>query len=530
MRKALVALYLLVLLFSCKKTVVEEVEGDSFRISILPVQMLGFDQYKFSGSLDLRHTADHVEYGLLVSKSVNPTLENGMKFAIGQSQGSIDFVKEVTGLDTGAVYYVRAYASSKTSIQYSSNQTIGKVSPSIYAANTDLNFGRPITIICNLPKLNANSSVKVFLNETPIVITSMSNGIAETVITAEIPDQLTPGTYTLSLSVNNMKISSKAPMKLYEGRWDKIDGPQGRQLWLGQPSDFFVSNDWIYTNTFVYTSSGYYAAFLKYNYKTKEAVRLKHFDGISGLAEASFVQQGNLLHFLCGNSDVWETKGHYVYNTTADSWTREADFPGRARQAAVSILANNKIYFGMGYSPYRLAQKDLEAFVDMWSYDLSTKVWAKQSPFPQTGGKVHNGSFTIGTKLYVVSGTSGTPVDGSENPPGETWCYDTTTDKWSRKADYPGSGAINLSSFAIGNIGYAGMGEERTYNSYEGRAGAGDFYKYEPEKDKWTEISHLPVAVYSPASGTSNNTALVVGTNDSHSYPTFDLFVFKPQK
>lgn len=530
MRKALVALYVLLLLFSCKKTVVEEVEGDSFRISILPVQMLSFDRYTFRGTLDLRHTVSPVEYGLVVSKSINPTIENAMKLLVGQSPGTVDFVKEVSGLDTGAVYYVRAYASSKNTIQYSPNQAIGKVSPSISSVESDLNFGRPIIVVSNLPKLSSNPSVKVLLNDVPVTITSMSEGNDGTIIYAEIPEQLHPGSYTLSLSVNDLKISSKKPMTLFEGRWDRVEAPEGRYLWLGQLAESFVTTDWIYINTFVHETSSYYAAFLKYNYKTKETVRLKHFDNISGLEEASFIQQGNLLHFLGGNSDVYETKGHYVYNTVTDSWTREADFPGRARQAAVSMLANNKIYFGMGFSPARLAVKDVEAFLDMWSYDLSTKVWAKRKPFPVASDRIHNGSFTIGSKLYVVFGPTVTPIDETPISGGETWCYDTETDQWSRKADYPGKGSIHLVSFAIGNVGYAGMGQGRYYDTYYGPNGVEDFYKYDAVKDSWTEISHLHNEVFAPYTGVSNNMGVVVGTMNSSGYPAFDLFVFKPQK
>jgi hypothetical protein len=530
MRKALVALYILVLLTSCKKTIVEEVEGDSFRISILPVLMEGFDHYKFTGTLDLRHAADHVEYGLLLGKSINPTVENAVKLPIGQAGGSVDFTKEVSGLDTGIVYYVRAYGLGKSTVQYSANQIIGKVSPNVYSVEGELNYGRPITIVCNLPKLSSNSTVKVFLNETPVTISAINSGNDGSIMTAEVPDQLSPGKYRLSLAVNNLKIVSRDSLRLFEGRWDQVHDLPGDLGWPTQVADFFLSNDLIYISTLAPSSTGNFEKFQKYNYKTQEIMDLKHFDNSSSLDRTSALQQGNLIHFICGNSDIYPTKRHYVYNTASDSWTHEADFPGGERQSAVSILANNKIYFGMGYSPAMLAVRNVNVFTDMWSYDLNTKVWKKQSPFPEVKGRILNASFTIGTKLYLTGGSEAKTGDASPTSSRETWCYDTTADQWTRKADYPGQGALDYCAFSIGEYGYVGMGESSTYDSYDGRNGANDMFKYDPVKDKWTEVSHLQNPVFSPFCGTNNNTAVVGGGSTINSFPAYKLFVYTSQK
>src|SRR5687768_9813140 len=104
---------------SCKKTSIEHIEGDSFRISILPTKTEGFDNFKITGTLDVRNAANDVEYGLLVAKTINPTPENAIKYKIGSSRNSIDFIYQLSGLDTGAVYYVRAYGISNNKTEYS---------------------------------------------------------------------------------------------------------------------------------------------------------------------------------------------------------------------------------------------------------------------------------------------------------------------------------------------------------------------------------------------------------------------------
>lgn len=533
MRHALLALCLFaIVLLSCKKTIIEEVEGDAFRVSILPVKMEGFDRYKISGTLELRHVTKQVEYGLLLSKSVNPTLENGVKHVLGQAAGSLDFTHELSGLDTGAVYFVRAYAVTEQAVQYSANQEVSKVSPQIYSTENELNYNRPLTIVANLGPFKSSAVVKAYFNDYPLNIISIGSGEGSTMITASIPAQVAPGKYTLSVSFDNLKLSYKSPLTLMEGIWEQLDDLPGDVGWPQLVTDYFVNDDWIYINTLSNTGGENFMEYMKYNYKTRQTIKLTNFAKEFLIRDAATIKQGNFLHYLCGEINGNASATHYVYDTSADRWIQEAKFPGPERVGAISMTANNKIYIGMGYKHGTLIQANNSFYRDMWSYDILSKTWTKLADFPQSNGRRASASFSIGTKLYFTGGASSETKDPiiTPVPSKETWCYDTQTNQWSRKADYPGEGAIKFSAFSIGKYGYVGMGESVTYDSYFGRKPDRRFYKYDPEKDKWSEVSNPRIDLVSPFSGTNNNTGIVGGGANTSSYPEYGLYIYTPQQ
>lgn len=516
-----------VIFFSCKKTVIEKIDADSFRISILPVKTERFNTFKITGTLDIRKASGEVEYGLLVGKTINPIFENAVKYSINKSNTSVDFNYEVAGLDTGAAYYARAYAIRDNLIEYSANQLIGKISPRITISETAFNYGKPFLLNINLGKLNP-ADVKVFLNETEIEVSTFTTSADASTILVKVGKQIIPGPYTLRVAIGKLNISYHKQLTLFEGTWEQLDNlPADNGGRIGY-NDYFMNGNWIYVYRLTAFSVFDEAQFYKYNFQTKEKVILKPYESTLRYQQPAILQQGSLIHFITGSRIGLEaTKNHYIYNLNTDSWTREADFPGEARKEAISIISGNKLFIGLGRSPFFQNTMSDHYNRDMWSYDLTTKIWKKMSDFPLAEGRLLSGTFSIGTKLYVVAGGAFNLNSGTGAvPTKQTWCYDTVTDQWTKKSDYPGKGEISFVNFSIGNFGYVGFGESLIYSSM--RIIDNHFYRYDPAADRWMEVSGIENGITKSMIGSNGTNGFAGGGISMLNSDNRSLYRFTP--
>jgi len=534
--KKLFLLFIAFSIFACKKIIiVEDIDPASFRISILPVKTESFNQYKITGSMDVRNAIGTIEYGVVLGKAINPTIENATKSVVGKSKASVDFTYSLANLDTGSVFYARAYGLHNGKIEYSANQVIGKISPQITYADTTLNYGQLFTVLTNTSNISANTTIKISLNGIPLTINNTGAVFGATTgssFSLQTPDQLSPGKYTLTVTLNNINLVYKNKVTIMEGRWTRVNNLPADNGGLIGNANNFVRGDWIYTYKAASSTTTASAEFSRFNYLTNEKVNLSPFDKVYIAQNAAVIQAGTFIHFIAGDrvgdyQNLGNTNTHYIYNTTSDSWSQEADFPGGLRRNPVSIYYNNKLFVGLGYSPAITDVRGNIYYADMWSYDLGTKTWKKMADFPMRKGRLLNGAFNIGSKIYITCGSVAIN-DYSSQPTKETWCYDTATDQWSQKANYPGSGEISFANFAIGSYGYVGMGETTTYNSYYGKNLDYHFYKYDPSGDKWTEVSNFKTLFSLPLSGANNTIALVGGGTDFNNIPNKSLYKFTP--
>jgi len=96
---------------------------------------------------------------------------------------------------------------------------------------------------------------------------------------------------------------------------------------------------------------------------------------------------------------------------------------------------------------------------DFWEYNPVGNSWNELRPFPgnTSGGHI---AVTIDDKAYIGMGTV-ISDEGSFSLSGEFYEYNSSTDEWTEKADFPfdlRSGAI---AFGIGTKIYYGLGSRR---------------------------------------------------------------------
>ena len=73
--------------------------------------------------------------------------------------------------------------------------------------------------------------------------------------------------------------------------------------------------------------------------------------------------------------------------------------------------------------------------------------WIARPNLPSTA-RTAVGSFAINSKGYYIGGETSSSVNLVD-----TWEYDTTSNTWSQKANYPGTGTQKGVAFSINGVG-----------------------------------------------------------------------------
>jgi hypothetical protein len=192
-----------------------------------------------------------------------------------------------------------------------------------------------------------------------------------------------------------------------------------------------------------------------------------------GIGDKGYIGSGRYWetdHFVYLN-DVWEfdpkdpTNGTDVLGNPMGSWTMKADFPGEVRWNAVGFSIANNGYVCSGYN------ETSGNLSDLWEFDpLSTVYgtdlngnpmgeWTQKTNYPGPPD-TDLVCFIIANRAYVFND--------------ELWQYNTLTDSWTRKADFPGQLRHYPVGFAIRIRGYMGTGLDN--NNY-----LNDFWEYIPD-------------------------------------------------
>jgi hypothetical protein len=173
-------------------------------------------------------------------------------------------------------------------------------------------------------------------------------------------------------------------------------------------------------------------------------------------------------------SDFWE------YDPGTNSWTQKANFTGGGRREAVGFSIGNKGYVGTGIdnavAPFGTKLSDF------YEYNPATNLWTLKAPYPGNfgGGIYYATGWGTASKGYICCGKAGTAYYINE-----LWEFDPALNSWTGKAPYPGGNRIGGAAFAIGNIGYYGLGNDEA-------AFKNDFYKFNPATNTWTAIYPFP--------------------------------------
>lgn len=180
---------------------------------------------------------------------------------------------------------------------------------------------------------------------------------------------------------------------------------------------------------------------------------------------------------LNNSNQFWE------FDPVKNSWTKLADFPGSRRLFGTGFVIDDKIYFGMGVN---YQNSSTTYFNDWWEYDISSNKWTKKSDYPATV-KQKSKAFAIGNTGYLSTGLA--------NNSGivDLYTYSTSTDTWTNishdtkliKVPVNWKSANGFSDHAI--LGFI------THYGYKSDKG---MFKYTPATNAWQKLADLPVVFY----------------------------------
>jgi PKD repeat protein len=149
--------------------------------------------------------------------------------------------------------------------------------------------------------------------------------------------------------------------------------------------------------------------------------------------------------------------------------------------APASFTIGSNIYFVSGWavSEYAVGGYPAPMNYAVWQFNTTTNTWSQKNNFP--GTQVYGASgFSIGNYGYVVNGWDST---GSGEGPSTTWQYDPSADTWSQKAAFPGSTRYTTANFTLNGKGYVACGFKPYVN---------DVWCYDPIADSWTQKNNFP--------------------------------------
>ncbi len=194
-----------------------------------------------------------------------------------------------------------------------------------------------------------------------------------------------------------------------------------------------------------------------------------------------------------------------------DSWKKKATLGATGRRSAACFSIGNKGYVGTGQM---LVSNVYTYAKDFWEYEPSTDVWTQKANF---GGSGRSGAvgFSIGNMGYIGTG-------GSNDPPfKDFWEYNPNTNVWTKKADFGGVGRYEAVGFNINNKGYVGTGYDITGKRK-------DFWEYDPSNDNWTQKADFGGVARNQAVGFSIIDKGYVGTGLDGTLYNKDFWEYNP--
>jgi len=168
-----------------------------------------------------------------------------------------------------------------------------------------------------------------------------------------------------------------------------------------------------------------------------------------------------------------------------DRWFRKSNAPQSLRHGS-SICStcpeSYDYYNAQSFVINKIAYIGLNLNTEFWAYNTENDTWKKLAPFPGVPRLLGTG-FVYQDKIYFGEG-----YDGNSNNPvyyGDWWEYDTSTNSWTQKANFPGGATYTFKGFATNNEGYMTNG---FYWNYPTGCSA-QIWKYNPSLDTWSRVA-----------------------------------------
>lgn len=161
--------------------------------------------------------------------------------------------------------------------------------------------------------------------------------------------------------------------------------------------------------------------------------------------------------------------------TAQVEWEQLKAFPGDARDDAVAVFHEGKIYAGFGLNA------GFAYTNDWWTYDTLSEEWQQLAHAP-LAPRQYLRYFVVGDSLYLYGGTNGTDSSAAF---GDFWLYSFDENRWEQLKNPPIGARWAGAAFSSHGHGYLGLGTN-------GQQNFNDFWQFDPRKRKWLRLSDFP--------------------------------------
>jgi hypothetical protein len=236
---------------------------------------------------------------------------------------------------------------------------------------------------------------------------------------------------------------------------------------------------------------------------------------------------------FAGNNKIYIGYGGYTdfdsvklweYDIATDNRTKKKKLPISPRIAPFGFSINNTGYVGGGQISF--SDPDIHAH-DFWKYNTSSDTWSRMADF---AGKwtIANSSFIIGSEAFVYDtglGFPQAPTAGSSE--GKLWRYDALKNEWAEKAQFQaGKNSMSAVAFSIGGRGYLALALNKTPTGPKE-----DFWMYDPAANAWTKKADVGGSLrwFSAGFAIGNKGYVGLGTGNTESDEKRDFWEYSPE-
>jgi N-acetylneuraminic acid mutarotase len=303
-------------------------------------------------------------------------------------------------------------------------------------------------------------------------------------------DKLVVGPVSISIWLKGAAIPAAPPYQQFPGRAGAFSFAINGTGYVGAglPDDNGSGNDvW------------------QYDTLTRTWSQVSDFPGKAHFYSSSFVV-GNNAYVCTGNTDgefYNDVKENWQYNQQTNVWTKKANFPGKARSAAVAGAVNGKGYLGTG------ARENKNGTNDWWEYDPASDSWTQKASLPgspKAGAASFVAASTVGVqKIYVCTGANSVDLDGGLTVSNDLWEYNPSTDNWRQRANLPASPrafAVGISGVNNGMVG-TGLVNAGQYGKLN------DCWQYLQSSNTWQQLPNVPGARWAAIGFALGNTPYI---------------------
>lgn len=253
--------------------------------------------------------------------------------------------------------------------------------------------------------------------------------------------------------------------------------------------------------------------FWKYDQTTDRWTQLDSFPGKRRVKPVGVAIDGKAYVGMGASSDyevITVYKDFYVFDPVTGAWTELASFPGEASNDLAFAVIDGCLYTAMGFTGSVRSN-------EVYKYDPASNRWTRLKDCPSKYSAT--ASFSIGSDFFVAGGFQGRNIR-------TMFRYDTQKNDWSFASSMP-EGRVLSVGLEVSGKGYVMLGRFWAGAENNGRL-LSDIVEYDSATDSWTRRGDFPGAPRQNAFvfEMDGKGYIVMGENDGQRLN--DVWCFKP--